>query len=87
MIHGFTTVRGDLISNIELESLPLSPQSSSTTKDDDDYNDEKREKAWQITTQLKQLTQKFHLQKFFFKQTNKLKNNPCKIQCKLIKKN
>ena len=61
-IHGFTTIRGDLISNIELEllssspksspqsSLPSSPQSSPTTKNDDNYNEQKREKVRRITT-------------------------------------
>ena len=43
LIHRFTIIRGDLISNIELEPLPSSPQSSPqsspTTKDDDNCNE------------------------------------------------
>ena len=76
-IHGLTIIRGDLISNLEPELLPSSPQPSPTTEDDDNDNDndndddnEKttREKAQKITTQLKRLTPKFQVKKLLFKQ-------------------
>ena len=85
-IHGFTTIRGDLISNIELESLPSSPQSSSpTTEDDDDDDEEKKGDSPANHDSTQTTNSEIPTPKVLF-QTRNLKNNPCDKQCKLIKK-
>ena len=86
LIHGFTTIRGDLISNIELESLPSSPQSSSpTTEDDDDDDEEKKGDSPANHDSTQTTNSEIPTPKVLF-QTRNLKNNPCDKQCKLIKK-